>query len=350
MVHLLVIFFAMVLFPAKTAQSQSVGPSRGMLLRQLELSQKTNAAKPATAVTPSATPTSSAKGRPPLPTIPAKSPSLTKEQAVLYDTLVSLAPKLKDPAQFSTASKRVLSIVNPPAIGSDPRKIIAQSGDLQKALLAVTLNTPSKSALQAAAAKGTISQAQCDQAIKDGRELLSQINVTQWSKLGIDPKGDLAGQELNAQDEYDDYNDQPLSPTEEATVKELKSAGAAASQKFSPLAVITGTAGAAGVFGALVAAYKKFKDSGDLAAKNSVARNALADVITEIAPQNIDTVSGSLKKEVAKALSDGEEALQRTLKPMTKRHRSQNSKTSPLVLPKASTLKELDPSASATTT
>jgi len=316
MVHLLVIFFAMVLFPAKTAQSQSVGPSRGMLLRQLELSQKTNAAKPATAVTPSATPTSSAKGRPPLPTIPAKSPSLTKEQAVLYDTLVSLAPKLKDPAQFSTASKRVLSIVNPPAIGSDPRKIIAQSGDLQKALLAVTLNTPSKSALQAAAAKGTISQAQCDQAIKDGRELLSQINVTQWSKLGIDPKGDLAGQELNAQDEYDDYNDQPLSPTEEATVKELKSAGAAASQKFSPLAVITGTAGAAGVFGALVAAYKKFKDSGDLAAKNSVARNALADVITEIAPQNIDTVSGSLKKEVAKALSDGEEALQRTLNPV----------------------------------
>jgi hypothetical protein len=246
----------------------------------------------------------SGKPRPPRPTMPVKPGDLSREQSIIFDLLVQYAQELKDPIKFSSAASKLKEMIDGKMMGTDPRTVITQRGELQQALLASALNALTKKQLVEAKNAGKLTEDQLKSALAAGAFLHREINIVQWLKLDIEKNPTLKDQYLNAQDSYDDYEDEPISPNETS----ILGSTIAAVKSMSGYTLAGGATAAFSAAGALLSVYKKWKDAkispASPAARDAVIALSKADIPEGLAPQQAAAVK-EMVTTVAKEVSSG---------------------------------------------
>jgi hypothetical protein len=292
---------ASIIFSPVTTTLLYPAPSRLHLLRALE---NAPAAAPqdstlspvaqsvsSTPLTPS--PSKPGKPRPPCPIMPAKPTDLTREQGIIFDLLVSYSKDLQDPLKFTTAANKLKEMIDGKMMGTDPRTVIAQRGELQQALLAAALNALSKKQLTEAKMAGKLTDDQLKAAITAGSFLHREINIIQWLRLDIEKNPILKDQYLNAQDSYDEYEEEPISPNETSilgsTIQAIKG--------MSSYSLAGGATAAFSAAGALLATYKKWRDA-KISPTSPAAREAVTALATADIPEGLEKKQREELREV----------------------------------------------------
>ncbi|MEI7580994.1 MAG: hypothetical protein WCJ17_04300, partial [bacterium] len=292
-----------------SSRSHSFSPS---LLRALENTPTQSEALPAIATptplaatsTPAPAATMPKKPRPPRPTMPNKPTDLTREQGIIFDLLVTYGQQLQDPMKFTTAAHKLKEMIDGKMMGTDPRTVIAGRGELQQALLAAALNALTKKQLTDAKTSGKLTDDQLKAAIAAGEFLHREINIMQWLKLDIEKNPALAEQYLNAQDCYDEYEEEPISPNESSILASTINAA----KEMSGYSLAGGATAAFAAAGALLATYKKWRDSkisaASPAARAAVETLATADIPEGLAPKQKAALQ-EVVTEIAKEVTTG---------------------------------------------
>jgi|GEM_PF-4770937 len=287
-------------------------PSRLHLLRALENTATQSDPLPILAVpapivassTPAPAPIAPKKPRPPRPTMPNKPADLTREQGIIFDLLATYGQQLQDPVKFTTAANKLKEMIDGKMMGTDPRTVIAGRGELQQALLAAALNALTKKQLTDAKTSGKLTDDQLKAAITAGEFLHREINIMQWLKLDIEKNPALAEQYLNAQDCYDDYEEEPISPNESSILASTINAA----KEMSGYSLAGGATAAFAAVGTLLATYKKWRDSkisaASPAARAAVETLAKADIPEGLAPKQKEALKEVIT-EIAKDVTTG---------------------------------------------